>query len=508
MFIDGLQAMLSLALAGLVSGIGGALTAGIAIPLGIVLGFVVNATISLSFGGAFLLALGVEGMFYPGYVFRTFFGEATPGINNLPLWTTLAVLSVIRKSGEEKGGSMLSSIAGTLTQPQQALMGKAALGARVIRTPERAPAQPKPRTEPATPRAPLLPGRFNDIRPAARGAALALLLMFGIQTCLPAKQAHAQTVPAPVQYIVAPEAPGAHENVAIEIQGVGSFLGSANITWSKDGKAVKEGIGERSYTFVTGALGEKTTVRATIDSSQGVFTRTFTFNPSRVNLIWEADTTVPLLYQGKALYSAGSNYKVVALPTVYSGSARVAASVLSYQWIYRGDPVPEVSGLGRNIFTRTGDQLQPGEDVAVDVYYGVNKVGHAELFLPATAPFILLYQYDALRGILYDAALPAAISLAAKEITIKAEAFYFSTATAKSGLIPFVWTLSGTETTGPDSARGILTLRQTGSGSGSANIGVSMQNNNPNQLVQSAQTTLQLVFGAAQSNSLFNFIGL
>ena len=474
------------------------------------LGAAVDTALSITIGAVIIMMLAMNGMFYPRVIIPRMLGEIMPFFGFLPIWTNMVWKCIREKQKEEsapagtfgqalsfvtargKGPGGLKHIAGVSAQRRFA---PAVALEKEIQTKERS-------------RAPLLAGRFNDIRPAARGAALALLLMFGIQACLPAKQVHAQTVPAPVQYIVAPEAPGARENVAIEIQGVGSFLGSANITWSKDGKVVKEGIGERSYTFVTGALGEKTTVRATIDSSQGVFTRTFTFNPSRVNLIWEADTTVPLLYQGKALYSAGSNYKVVALPTVFSGSARVAHSALSYQWIYRGDPVPEVSGLGRNIFTRTGDQLQPGEDVAVDVYYGVNKVGHAELFLPATAPFILLYQYDALRGILYEAALPAAISLAAKEITIKAEAFYFSTATAKSGLIPFVWTLSGTETTGPDSARGILTLRQTGSGSGSADIGVSMQNNNPNQLVQSAQTSLQLVFGAEQSNSLFNFIGL
>ncbi len=320
--------------------------------------------------------------------------------------------------------------------------------------------------------------------------------------------AHAQTLPPPVQYILAPETPGARETVIIEAQGIGSFMGSANITWTQDGKVVKTGIGERNYSFTTGALGEQTVIRVSINSSQGIFTKTFTFNPSKVTLVWEADTTAPPMYLGKPLYSAGSDYKVVAFPTVYSGASRIAQSALSYQWFYKGAAVPAASGLGRAIFLQTGDQLKASEQIAVDVYYGVNKVGRGELSLPALDPFVILYQRDALRGVLYDFALPAGISLSGKEITVQAEPYSFSTATKKAGLIPFVWTLNNSEVTGPDTARGILTLRQSGTGSGNAMLGVTLQNNNPDQFVQSAKNSLQIVFGAQQSNQLFNFLGL
>jgi len=128
--------------------------------------------------------------------------------------------------------------------------------------------------------------------------------------------------------------------------------------------------------------------------------------------------------------------------------------------------------------------------------------------VPASDPIILLYSRDALRGTLYDTALPAAISLVGAELTVQAEPYYFSTATKRSGMIPFVWTLNGEPASGPDSASGILTLRQSGSGTGSATIGVSMQNNNPDQFVQTASISLHIEFGATQSNSLFNFFGL
>jgi hypothetical protein len=198
----------------------------------------------------------------------------------------------------------------------------------------------------------------------------------------------------------------------------------------------------------------------------------------------------------------------VALPSVIINNARISASALSYQWTRAGDAISDQSGLGRTTVSLIGDQLQSSEDIAVEVYYGTALVGKGSVSILASAPQIILYERDPLRGVQYDTALPAGISLASKEITIQAEPYFFSNKAKNSGLIPYAWTLDGEETVGPDSARGILTLRQTGAGAGGALIGISMQNNNPDQFVQNANTMLQLVFGADTGNSLLNFFGL
>ncbi len=464
------------------------------------IGMAMDVALSITVGGGIILMLGMNGAFHPKIILPRMLGEVMPFFNFLPIWTNM-VWRCLQETRKAKGGSGVGLALNFVTASKNSPNGSVfQFGARAMAQQRQATQQPQTPAK-NSPRVPLVTRQFSDIRRVAGGTAIMLFLFVG-------GVAHAQSVPAPIQYILAPETPGAQETVLIEAQGVGSFLGSANITWSQNGKVVKTGIGERNFSFTTGALGEVTTIRVTIDSSQGTFVKTFTFNPSRINLVWEAYTSAPPLYLGKPLYSAGSDYKVVALPTVYTGKSRIAASALTYQWFYKGESVPEASGLGRSVLTRTGDQLQPSERVSVEVYYGVNKVGYSELAIPASAPSILLYQRDALRGVLYDFAIPAAISLAGREITVKAEPYNFSTNTLRSGLIPFVWTLNNNETTGPDSARGILTLRQSGSGKGSAVLGVSMQNNNSEQLIQTARTAVQIVFGAEQSNTLFNFIGL
>jgi len=458
---------------GAVGGVVGAFfagaAAGVAAPVGMALGYIISFCLGLGGGAILFVLLKYSGIFYPSRFFGGVFGEVFPGLNWLPFWTGTVVFCILKKRREEK-----EALAASTTTQQPLVVANDNT-----------------------------PPRFADIRPARIAAGVLALMFFAGGTT-----AYAQTLPPPIQYVVTPEAPGPNQQVTIEAQGVGSFLGSAELTWTQDGKVMLDGIGERIYTFTTGPLGQKTTVRVSIDSSQGAFAQTFVFNPSLINLVWEADTTIPPLYKGKALYSAGSDYKVVALPSVYSGGARVSPSALSFQWSRAGDALPDKSGLGRYTLALTGDQLQASEDIGVDVYYGNTLAGRRGISVPVSAPRIVLYPRDALRGALYDAAIPAAISLIGKEITVQAEPYYFSNKAKNTGALPYSWTLNGADTTGPDSSRGILTLRQTGTGVGAATVGVSVQNSIADQFVQNASASLQLVFGAQTGTTLLNFFGL
>jgi hypothetical protein len=327
-------------------------------------------------------------------------------------------------------------------------------------------------------------------------------LVFGFAALLAVPLVQAQTVPAPLQYVVSPETPGPNTQVTIEVQGVGTFLGNSTITWSVNGKVVSSGVGVRQLSLSTGALGTQTRVHVSINSSsEGTFTNDWVFTPSSVNMIWEADTSVPPLYKGKALYSGGSNLKVVAFPSIVVGGKSVSSNNLSFQWTVNDTPAPQQSGLGQNSISFPGDQLQQGEDVAVAVYYGPTQVGFGEVFVPASTPLILMYDKDPLRGLLLDNALPSALSLSAKEFTIQAVPYYFANSSLQSGAAAYAWTLNNEDTTGPNATKGQLTLRQTGSGTGSAVIGVTIQNSDTDKLVQAAQTALQIVFGGSSSGS-------
>jgi len=335
--------------------------------------------------------------------------------------------------------------------------------------------------------------------------------IFIVLALLSASVARAQSLSGsdPVQYIVAPETPGPNSTVQITVQGVGTFLGDSTVTWSVNGKTMASAVGASTFSFTTGALGSQSVVKLTINSAiQGVITHTFVFTPSVVNMLWEADTSVPPLYSGKALYSAGADLRVISLPTVIISGKKVAASSLSYQWSIRDNPLPANSGTGKNVLSFTGDQLQDGENVAVDVYFGSLKVGRGEITVPVTAPQLVFYGRDPLRGVIWDQSIPQqGIALNGNEITIQAQPYFFSNASITGKTVAWSWTLNGSSVTGPTSNLGILTLRQTGTGQGNATLEASLQNNDSSKLIQAATADLQIIFGKAQSG-ISSFFGL
>ncbi len=328
---------------------------------------------------------------------------------------------------------------------------------------------------------------FNDIRPIRKAAAILLTIaLFGSG----AHAAYAQAVD-PLRFVTTPEVPQPGQQVTIEAQGIGDFLGDATLTWQQDGKTVLTGLGQRKISFAVGSLGTVTRIHVLIQSpTHGTIERDFTLVPSVVHLLWEADTSVPPFYRGKALYSAGSRFTVIAIPQIVSGGATITFNNLSFQWKLNGDPAVDQSGKGRSSASFEGSQLRASETVSVDVYLGATLVGRSGVTIPAVNPELALYIQDPLRGALYDQAMPSTISLLNTEVTLKAEPYYFASESIANGSASFDWTLNGAATAGPDSAQGLLTLRQTGSTGGEGRLGVELQNTDPTKFVQDCQYCL------------------
>ena len=102
LFIDGLQAMLSLALLGVVTGISlipGAVF--VAQPVGLVLGAVISLCLSITMGGALMVALALNGMFFWNKVIPAF-AELIPGISNGPVWTFVVIRCMWQHARENK----------------------------------------------------------------------------------------------------------------------------------------------------------------------------------------------------------------------------------------------------------------------------------------------------------------------------------------------------------------------------------------------------------------------
>lgn len=512
LIIDGLQAGISAALLG-------AGTAVVWIPFfgqvaagaGFAVALVINICISVTFGSMLIMFAT-----FMGYrVWRLFpaFLEVIPAFGMAPAWTGAAIYCVLKQEGPLKTGNMLSAMIGTSPPGTASRLQRAGAAAAVIAVADNKPRrtqrslleEPQKTSQRETKsRAPLLPLNKNmdGIQGAAAKMALSIVFCFFAVS----GTAYAQGID-PVKFIVSPEVPGPNQTVRIEVQGVGNFLTNASIAWQKDGIAALQGVGERTYTFATGGLGVTTRVRATITASgRAPIVRDFTFTPSAVNMIWEAQTTIPPLYRGKALYSPGSVVRVTAFPTVVARGVTISANNLVFQWSLNGDPMPSASGLGKNTFIFTGDQLRTNERVGVNVFLGGAKVGQSEITIAGVSPSIVFYSRDPLRGALYENALQNAATLSTNEITLQAEPYFFSLESFVNNSLAYSWKLNGQETSGPDSQRGVLTLRQNGAGAGQATLTAALQNTDTAKFLQAAEATLRIVFG--QNNTAPSVFGI
>jgi hypothetical protein len=114
-----------------------------------------------------------------------------------------------------------------------------------------------------------------------------------------------------------PENPAPNEGVAISLNSYASNLDAVMITWRVDGKISLSGIGKKTFLLTAPAAGKTTNVSVLIALPDGDITKDIAVRPAEMVLLWQADDSyVPPFYKGKAMPSAQSEIKVVAMPEI------------------------------------------------------------------------------------------------------------------------------------------------------------------------------------------------
>ena len=163
-----------------------------------------------------------------------------------------------------------------------------------------------------------------------------------------------------------------------------------------------------------------------------------------LNLVWEAATSVPPNYLGKAQITAGSAVTVTALPfgPAQSGRALTPAD-FNYRWTKDGLPLNDSSGLGKNQLTYAADAAGRGNTIELSAESPANRLSFKQkLVLPVGQPLVLLYEYDPLWGALYHRTLPPEYFLNKKEISVIAAPYFFNQNAAATNRLSFNWRLN------------------------------------------------------------------
>ena len=289
---------------------------------------------------------------------------------------------------------------------------------------------------------------------------------------------------------ISPENPGPNQSVNVYLTSYSTNINTANITWKVNGKTVRFGKGEKSFSFIVGDMQTTTTLSVVINTEEGeTITKTVKIKPTSVDLIWQSDGFVPAFYKGKTFFSHQNRITFIALPHLINSSGQeISAKNLLYKWTKDGSVDEVASGFGKNTYTITPSIISRALDVAVEVTSSSNpSVGRAELVVQPIEPSVVIYKKSPLYGIEFEHALQNSMKLEDKELTIIAMPFYFG---INPGALSYNWSING-EPIGQNS--NIQVFRPKEKTSGTSNI--SLQVGNIDKILQSATADFNLKFG-------------
>ena len=293
---------------------------------------------------------------------------------------------------------------------------------------------------------------------------------------------------------VSPQYPAPQSTATLSFLSAMIDLTNATLSVSVGGKTVYQGS-VRPVSVPLGKAGSVATVLATITSSGVPYSRSVSIQPQDVAIVAEPLSSAPVLYPGKPFVPLGGDTRIVAVANVRDAAGKIVnPATLSYSWTVDGTQIADSSGVGQQTIT-VASPLQYRErsvSVAVQTQDG-SLVGGASLALAPEEPSVLLYENAPLLGIRFTHALSGTFTIAATEDSLYAAPFSFPTNAAPA----LQWSLNGSAVQIGNS----ITLRPSGTGSGSAALLLTASNGGLDMITAS----LSLLFGKKTAT---NFFGL
>lgn len=295
-----------------------------------------------------------------------------------------------------------------------------------------------------------------------------------------------------------PPTPGPNQSVTATASSYSVDLDSSSIAWFVDGKMQKTGTGLTSFSFVTGGVGQTTTIDVVVNTQNGqVIKKTFTLKPAMVDLIWQAESYTPPFYEGKALFSHEERLEFIAIPHILDDSgAEILASKLIYKWTRNGTVLGDFSGYGKNTYTMIASIISVPIDMQVEVTTtDGTSVADGETVATPINPSVVFYQKDPLYGIQFQTALPSNFSLIDNEMDILAAPFFFGSDDIGTSNLEYAWSINGNSIDN-DLTKTDRIFRPKEGTSGTSNVSLSITNTD--KILQMANSNFNLSFGAAK----------
>lgn len=310
------------------------------------------------------------------------------------------------------------------------------------------------------------------------GLFIALMAVLIIPSISFAQTSNLQTI-TNTDLSISPSNPKFGDTITATLANVYKNLNTATISWYVDENLKKEGIGITSFSFDLSKKTNAVTIKAIISSTDFKDTVTQTIQPADVDLIFEPQSYAPYFYKGSPLFITMGTVKILAVPIIVVNGVKIPSNQLTYTWNLNGIINGDASGRGKNTFVFSGNGIDNDSDVEVTVTDDSKKVtANKSMSISASNPSIMIYEDNPAYGLFWNNALVGNVNIGSKEeIDIMAFPFNFDVKNADDSALTMDWTVNG-QSYAPPAKKNAIALKQVASsGSGSANVGLSVANN-------------------------------
>lgn len=293
-----------------------------------------------------------------------------------------------------------------------------------------------------------------------------------------------------------PKTPGPGESVTVHAVSSAFKLERTNITWYVNGVEIASGVGVVSARFTVGAVGRLVEIRAVAEVPiLGTSEKILTITPAGVELLFVADTYVPPFYKGKALPTANSHNKAVAIYNIIDDDGDlVPNSDVLFTWKKGQVLNQQKSGSGRNVFYYGAQYPQNTDTIEVTASSRDGKQSKsAGINVPVRDAKLVLYEDRPLEGVRYENALVEKFTISGNEATITAEPYFFTLPSKNANKADFVWELDNRRIMPSPDRKSEITFGKPSGGSGQSYIEISVENY-INYLFQKAKKEILLQF--------------
>ncbi|MEK9181669.1 MAG: hypothetical protein AAB786_01485 [Patescibacteria group bacterium] len=284
---------------------------------------------------------------------------------------------------------------------------------------------------------------------------------------------------------IAPENPAPHEDVTIDLSSYANNLDSVSILWSLNGRNVLSGIGKKSFSLTAPAAGEEAIITANISFPDGNLEKRIIIRPSVMVLLSQAtDSFVPPFYRGKAMPTADSEIKIVAMPEISAlGSPEslrrslVDPKNMTYAWKKDYTNNQEASGYGKNFFIYTNDYLEDSNTVSVVASTVDQKYSsEANIEVGVAEPKIVFYKNDNALGTIWERALSDSYRMENADMIVEAAPYFISPKELLHPYLIWTWSINDTAVPVPDFKKNFMPLRIQSGTSGTAKLRLVIEN--------------------------------